>query len=226
MRSLVAKAEAEGLDLVSLMARLACTAPWERLLVPAFVYFFQKLYPFAWVNNPARHTAAAAGGCVLVRGDALAGAGGIGAISDALIDDCALGRLIKRHGAIWLGLTGTTVSIRTHEGLGDIWSMVARTAFTQLRYSAALLAAAVVGMMVIYMAPPAALAAGLLLAAGNLAGLGLAGCLLMAAAYGPTLGLYGQSRAWAVFLPAAALLYIAMTMDSAVRHWRGHGGQW
>ncbi len=226
LRSLVAKAEGERLDLVSLMALLACNTPWERLLVPAFVYFFQKLYPFAWVNNPARHTAAAAGGCVLVRGDALARAGGIGAISDALIDDCALGRLIKRHGAIWLGLTGTTVSIRTHEGLGDIWSMVARTAFTQLRYSAALLAAAVAGMMVIYMAPPAALVAGLLLAAGNLAGLGLAGCLLMAAAYGPTLGLYGQSRAWAVFLPVAALLYTAMTMDSAVRHWRGHGGQW
>ncbi len=226
MRSLVAKAEAEGLDLVSLMARLACTAPWERLLVPAFVYFFQKLYPFAWVNDPARSMAAAAGGCVLVRRDALARAGGIDAISDALIDDCALGRLIKRHGAIWLGLGGTTVSIRPHEGLGDIWAMVARTAFTQLRYSAGLLAIAVVAMVVIYMAPPAALAMGLLLGEGVLAGFGAAGWLMMAAAYGPTLGLYGQSRARAVFLPVAAMLYIAMTVDSAFRHWRGHGGQW
>ena len=226
LRDLVAKAEAESLDLVSLMARLACNTPWERLLVPAFVYFFQKLYPFAWVNDPDHHTAAAAGGCVLVRRHALAVAGGIAAISGALIDDCALARLIKRHGAIWLGLTATSRGIRPHGGLEDIWAMVARTAFFQLRHSAVLLAAAVAGMVVIYTAPPTALASGLLIRDGSLAGLGLAGCLLMAGAYGPTLRLYRQPLGAAVFLPVAALLYVAMTIDSAVRHWRGRGGRW
>ena len=230
LRDLVAKAEAEGLDLVSLMALLACGTPWERLLVPAFVYFFQKLYPFAWVNDPANAMAAAAGGCVLVRRDALARAGGIAAISDALIDDCALARLIKRRGAIWLGLTETTRSIRGHggfgDGLGDIWAMVVRTAFFQLRYSVARLVAAVAGMLVIYVMPPLALAVGLLMGSGSLAGLGLAACILMAAAYGPTLGLYRQPRAAAVLLPVAALFYMAMTIDSAWRHWRGRGGQW
>lgn len=226
LRDLTAKAEAERLDLVSLMALLACETAWERLLAPAFVFFFQKLYPFAWVNDPARHAAAAAGGCVLVRRDALARAGGIAAIAGALIDDCALARLIKRHGAIWLGLTETTVSVRPHGGLVDIWTMVARTAFTQLRCSSVLLAAAVAGMLVIYLAPPAALAGGLLIGDGSLAGFGLAGCLFMAAAYGPTLGLYRQPLPAAVFLPVAALLYIAMTIDSAYRHWRGRGGQW
>ncbi|MCH7554573.1 MAG: glycosyltransferase [Proteobacteria bacterium] len=226
LRLLAAKAEAERLDLVSLMALLACKTPWERLLVPAFVYFFQKLYPFAWVNDPARQAAAAAGGCVLVRRDALAAAGGIAAISGALIDDCALARLIKRHGAIWLGLTATSRGIRPHGGLEDIWTMVARTAFFQLRHSAVLLAAAVAGMLVIYMAPPAALAGGLLVGDGSLAGLGLAGCLFMAAAYGATLRLYRQPLWAAVFLPVAALLYVAMTIDSAFRHWRGRGGRW
>ena len=230
LRALVAKAEAERLDLVSLMALLTCTTGWERLLVPAFVYFFQKLYPFAWVNDPANAMAAAAGGCVLVRRDALARAGGIAAISDALIDDCALARLIKRRGAIWLGLTETTRSIRGHggfgDGLGDIWAMVVRTAFFQLRYSVARLVAAVAGMLVIYVMPPLALAVGLLMGSGSLAGLGLAACILMAAAYRPTLGLYRQPRAAAVLLPVAALFYMAMTIDSAWRHWRGRGGQW
>ncbi len=188
--------------------------------------FFQKLYPFAWVNDPARQAAAAAGGCVLVRGDALARAGGIAAISGALIDDCALARLIKRHGAIWLGLTETSLSIRPHGGLVDIWTMVARTAFFQLRCSAVLLAASVAAMLVIYMAPPAALAGGLLIGNGFLAALGLAVWLLMAAAYGPTLRLYRQPLPAALLLPVAALLFIAMTIDSAFRHWRGRGGQW
>jgi hopene-associated glycosyltransferase HpnB len=226
LRDLVTKAETERLDLVSLMALLACRTKWERLLVPAFVYFFQKLYPFAWVNDPANSTAAAAGGCTLVRRDALARAGGIAAISDALIDDCALARLIKRQGMIWLGLSETTRSIRGHDGLGDIWAMVARTAFFQLRYSGILLVASMAGMLVIYIAPPLALAGGLVMGSGPLAGLGLAACLLMAAAYGPTLGLYGQPRAASAMLPVAALFYMAMTFDSALRHWRGRGGQW
>ena len=226
LRDLVAKAEADGLDLVSLMALLACGTPWERLLVPAFVYFFQKLYPFAWVNHPDHRAAAAAGGCILVRRQALAAAGGMAAISGALIDDCALARLIKRHGAIWLGLTTTSLSIRPHGGLEDIWAMVVRTAFFQLGYSAHLLAAAVAGMAVIYMAPPTALAGGLLIGENSLAGLGLAGCLMMAGAYGPILGLYRQPPWAAVLLPVAALFYAAMTIDSAVRHWRGLGGKW
>ncbi|MCH8322647.1 MAG: glycosyl transferase family 2, partial [Proteobacteria bacterium] len=199
---------------------------WERWLVPAFVYFFQKLYPFAWVNDPANGMAAAAGGCALVRRDALARAGGLAAISDALIDDCALARLIKRQGAICLGLAETTFSIRPHDGLKDIWTMVARTAFTQLHYSPVLLAAAVAGMAVIYMVPPTALAGGLLIGENSLAGLGLAGCLMMAGAYGPILGLYRQPPWAAALLPVAALFYAAMTIDSAVRHWRGRGGQW
>ncbi|MFP6748077.1 MAG: glycosyltransferase, partial [Alphaproteobacteria bacterium] len=187
---------------------------------------FQKLYPFAWVNDRDHRAAAAAGGCILVRRQALAAAGGMAAISGALIDDCALARLIKRHGAIWLGLTTTSQSIRPHGRLEDIWAMVVRTAFFQLRYSAPLLAAAVAGMAVIYMVPPTALAGGLLIGENSLAGLGLAGCLMMAGAYGPILGLYHQPLWAAVLLPVAALFYTAMTIDSAVRHWRGLGGKW
>ena len=226
LRDLAAKAEAEQLDLVSLMALLSCKTPWERLLVPAFVFFFQKLYPFPWVNDPKSSVAAAAGGCVLLRTHALVRAGGVAAIRGALIDDCALARLIKRRGVIWLGLTETTISTRPHGGLGDIWTMVARTAFNQLRYSTILLAASVVAMVVIYVAPPAALIGGLLIGDSPLAALGLACCLFMAAAYGPTLKLYRQPKVSAVFLPIAAALYIAMTVDSAIRHWRGRGGQW
>ena len=226
LRDLVAKAETERLDLVSLMALLGCKTPWERLLVPAFVYFFQKLYPFAWVNDPTRSTAAAAGGCMLVRRDALAAAGGLAAMSGALIDDCALARLIKGKGRIWLGLTKTIRSIRPYEGLGGIWDMVARSAFTQLRHSVVLLVATVAGMLVIYMAPPAAALGGLLIGDGYLAASGLAGWLMMAVAYEPTLRLYGRPKIAAPILPLAALFYIAMTIASAALHWRGRGGLW
>ncbi len=236
LRGLVARAEADRLDLVSLMALLRCRAPWERLLVPAFVFFFQKLYPFPWVNDPARAAAAAAGGCVLLRRDALAAAGGLEAIGGALIDDCALARAIKHsgstsgsgvpRGAIWLGLTTTTRSVRPYAGLAGIWRMVARSASTQLRHSALLLVIAVFGMVVAYLGPPVALIGGA--AAGGWPGalLGAAAWLLMAAAYGPTLRLYGQSPAGALLLPAAAVLYTLMTVDSALRHWRGRGGVW
>jgi len=226
LRALVAKAEADRLDLVSLMALLHCKGWWERLLMPAFVYFFQKVYPFAWVNDPKRSTAGAAGGCMLVRRRSLVAAGGLNAIRSALIDDCALAAAIKRRGPIWLGLTTATRSIRPYAGLGGVWHMVARTAFTQLRHSAILLVGTVIGMVVVYLVPPAAAIAGGLTGDWLPAGLGATGWVAMAGAYVPTLKLYRQ-RAWsAALLPAAAFFYTLMTVDSALRYWRGHGGHW
>ena len=226
LRALVAKAEAERLDLVSLMALLRCESGWERLLIPAFVFFFQKLYPFAWVNDPRRRLAAAAGGCMLVRRRALEAAGGLGAIRGELIDDCALASVIKPGGPIWLGLASATRSIRPYAGIGDVWNMVARSAFAQLRYSAALLGGTVIGMIVVYLAPPAAAIAGGLAGHGPATGLGLAGWLAMAGAFAPTLKFYRCPPWSAALLPAAALLYTLMTIDSALRHWRGRGGRW
>ena len=226
LRRLVGKAEAGNLDLVSLMVRLRTETAWEKLLIPAFVFFFQKLYPFARVNDDASPTAAAAGGCVLVRGEALARIGGLAAIRNELIDDCALAREIKRVGGIWLGLADGSRSIRPYFGLADIWSMVARTAYHQLGYSVAVLAATVAGMLALYLLPPLAVVLWPLhgidgaLALGALAWLAMAGC------YRPTSRLYG--RAWweAGLLPLAALFYTAMTVDSARRHWLGRGGMW
>lgn len=230
---LIAKAAAERRDLVSLMVLLACERGWARLLVPAFVFFFQKLYPFPWVNNPARPEAAAAGGCMLVRRDALARAGGIESIRTALIDDCALGARIKAlvaegGGGIWLGLAETTVSLRPYPNLADIWEMVARTAFTQLRYSPPLLAGTLLGMVLIYLVPPIAAVAALAAPAAGpaIVGAGLGAWFLMAAAFWPTLKLYGKPVYLAPALPLAGLLYTAMTVDSAVRHWRGRSVTW
>ena len=192
LRALVAKAEAGRLDLVSLMARLQCESGWERLLIPAFVYFFQMLYPFRRVNDPARATAAAAGGCMLVCRAALVAAGGLDAIAGDLIDDCALARAIKPGGPIWLGLATESWSVRPYAGLGDIWDMVARSAYTQLRHSPMLLAATVAGMTLIYLVPPATVIAGVFGGFGPAAGLGAAGWFAMAVAYAPTLRFYRQ----------------------------------
>ncbi len=170
--------------------------------------------------------AAAAGGCVLVRRHALDRAGGIAAIKGALIDDCALARVIKPGGAIWLGLTTMTRSHRPYVGLRDIWNMVARSAYTQLHHSPWLLAGTVVGMVVIYLAPPAALIWGMVTGHGGLITLGTVAWLLMAGVYGPTLALYNRPRIAAVLLPVSGFLYTLMTIDSAVRHWRGRGGEW
>lgn len=229
--ALVAKARSDGLDLVSLMVRLNCQTAWERLLVPAFVFFFQKLYPFPWVNDRRRATAAAAGGCMLVRRRALEDAGGIARIKDRLIDDCALAALLKRPGddrggGIWLGLGERTRSLRRYDSLGEIWRMVARTAFVQLDRSALNLLGTVLGMVVIYLTPP--LAAGWGLAAGDppLAALGLIAWLFMSAAYLPTLGYFARPAPASLLLPLAALLYTLMTVDSARRHWAGRGGGW
>ncbi len=236
LRKLVAKAELERRDLVSLMAKLFCQSPWERLLIPPFIYFFQMLYPFPWSNDPARRTAAAAGGCMLVRAAALRAAGGVEAIKGALIDDCALARRIKdltlggdpagAGGGIWLGLTAGARGIRPYKGLEGIWSMVARTAYTQLRYRPAFLVGTLAGMALIYLVPTL----GVLLypSHGDAAAalLGAAAWMLMAVTAWPVFRLYGQAPWRALTLPAAAILYGAMTFDSARRHWLGRGGAW
>lgn len=226
LRRLAERAESDSLDLVSLMVRLRCESFWERLLIPAFVFFFQKLYPFTWVNDPQRRVAAAAGGSMLVRRTALAAVGSIGAIRSAVIDDCALARNIKKNGPIWLALTTETQSLRAYETLREIWAMVARTAYTQLRHSPLLLAASVIGLGIVFMAPPVAVAYGLVTGHEIDTGLGLAGWFMISLAYMPILRLYGISAAVAILLPFICLLYCAMTLDSARRHRRGRGGGW
>jgi hopene-associated glycosyltransferase HpnB len=226
---LVAKAEGDRLDLASLMVRLHCGSFWERLLIPPFVFFFQKLYPFAAVNAPDRATAAAAGGCMLVRRRALGEAGGIAAIRAELIDDVALAAAIKGRsggGRIWLGLTGTTTSLRRYQDLAEIWAMVARSADTQLRHSLARLIGTLVAMAIAYAVPPLGLLAGLAQGDRLLAALALAAWIAMALAYGPTVRLYRLSAAWLPTLPLAAALYAAMTVDSAIQYRRGTGGRW
>ena len=226
LRRLVAKAEADRLDLVSLMVRLRSESFWEKLLIPAFIFFFQKLYPFSWVNDPGKPTAAAAGGCMLVRRSALDRSGGVDAIRHHLIDDCALAALLKKHGPIWLGLSSRVVSERHYGRLSEIWDMVARTAFEQLGNSTLALIGTVFAMGIAYLAPPLA-AAGLLGGgpAGVAAGI-LTWWVLMGIAYQPTLTLYGMPRAWSLLLPVAAFLYTLRTISSAVRYWQGRGGAW
>jgi len=232
LKRLVAKAEVESRDLVSLMVALSCRGFWERLLVPPFVYFFQMLYPFPWVNDPGRRNAAAAGGCVLLRRAALVAAGGFSAIRGELIDDCALAGFVKSlpcasKGRIWLGLAqGEARSIRPYRGLGDIWRMVARSAYTQLRHSPSLLIGTLVAMAGVFLAPPFLALALPLHGAPMAALLGFAAWSVMAATAVPTYRLYGQAIWAGIFLPIAAFLYCAMTLDSALRHWQGRGGAW
>lgn len=226
IRRLVAKAEAESLDLVSLMVRLRCQSAWERLLIPAFVFFFQKLYPFPWINDPRRRTAGAAGGCMLVRNSALRRIGGMSRLRDKVIDDCALARAIKPGGPIWLGLARESYSLRGYDGLGGIWNMVARTAFIQLRNSPFLLLGTLLGMGVVYLAPVICLLVGI--ASGDVL-LIVAGFLAwgaMAAAYVPTIRQFGEPVIGTLALPFAALLYAAMVIASAWRTWRGRGAAW
>ena len=222
---LVERADVERRDLVSLMVRLRCDSFWEKALIPAFVFFFAKLYPFAWVNNPRNRTAAAAGGCMLVRRTALEEAGGIESIRAELIDDCSLAARIKHRGTgrhpIRLDVAARSVSLRPYDSWRDIWNMIARTAFTQLRYSPWLLGGTLAGMAIIYLLPPAAALA--------LGPTGLPAWLAWAAmccAYAPMLRYYGRSPLWAPFLPLIALFYVGATFASAVRYWRGKGGQW
>jgi hopene-associated glycosyltransferase HpnB len=221
LRWLVARAETGGLALVSLMARLRCVSFAECATVPAFVFFFQMLYPFARVNRPGR-TAAAAGGCMLVRGDALERAGGIAAIRTALIDDCALGALIKREGPIWLGLTDRSVSIRRYDDWRSIADMIARSAYAQLGYRPWKLAGTLVGLALVYAAPPALT----LFGAGAARWLGLAAWALMALSFQPMLRFYRRSPLWGVALPLIAAFYAGCTFLSAWRHRQGRGGMW
>jgi hopene-associated glycosyltransferase HpnB len=227
LKRLVGKAEDERIDLVSLMVRLNCVSRWERLLIPAFVFFFQMLYPFPAVNRPHTRTAAAAGGCMLVRSTALDHAGGIPAIRNAIIDDCALARMIKSQGgAIWLGLTENVVSLRAYESLDQIWRMVARSAYTQLGYSPLKLAGAVLAMILVYLVPPIVALLGASTGHWPASIAACAAWAIMAWLYRPTLALYRKSPWPALLLPAAAALYLAMTVDSARRFWRGEGSAW
>jgi hopene-associated glycosyltransferase HpnB len=234
LRRLVAAAEGDDRDLVSQMALLRAATGWERVVVPAFVYFFAQLYPFRRVNAPGSRTAAAAGGCMLVRRGALERSGGLAPISGALIDDVAMGRMIKaQRGRCWLGLSRQVVSVRPYPRLSSLWQMVARSAYTQLNYSPALLAATLTGLLFLYVLPPAGAVTGLavLLAGGTgpavlAAGAGLAGWALMSLSYLPMLRLYRLSPLRAPGLPLIALLYAGMTADSARRHHTGRGAQW
>ena len=219
---LVARARESGAVLSSLMVKLHCTSFAERAFIPAFIFFFQMLYPFAWANDSRRATAAAAGGCMLVRCDVLWEAGGMAAIRGALIDDCALAKLLKARGPIWIGLTERVRSIRDYPAVADIRGMVARTAYAQLRYSPLLLVGTVLGLMLTYMAP-VALA---LFASGYAQVAGILAWLAMALAFWPTLRFYGLPMVWGLALPAIAAIYMAFTIDSAYQHARGRGGMW
>ena len=218
-----ASLEAPRVDLVSEMVRLNCASPAERALVPAFIYFFQMLYPFARVNDPRSRVAAAAGGTVLIRRDALQRIGGIESIRGALIDDVTLAQAVKRGGAVYLGHSGLATSIRPYPSIGDLWDMIARTAFTQLRYSAWLLAVALLGLALVWWAP---LFEALWGAQAWQRGCGAAAFALGAVSFVPTLRRYHRSPLWSLLLPLIAAFYMAATLGSALTHWRGRGARW
>lgn len=225
LRRLVRAASSHRFVLTSQMVRLRAETGWERLLVPAFVYFFAQLYPFARVNGPGR-TAAAAGGCMLVDRRALEQAGGLAPIRAAIIDDVALGRLLKRHGRIWLGLAPQLHSVRPYPRLADLWQMITRSAYTQLRYSPPLVLATVVGLLLVYLLPPTLVIGGAITGSVSALATGAAAWAIMTATYVPMLHFYRLGRVRAVLLPCVAVLYGAMTVDSARRHFAGHGAEW
>jgi hopene-associated glycosyltransferase HpnB len=222
LRRLVARAQKDGRVLVSLMARLNCRTAAEHFLIPAFVFFFDMLFPFGAVNDPKSRVAAAAGGCMLARTDALARAGGLAAIRHNIIDDCALGRVMKQQGPIWLGFTDRAVSLRPYPHIADIRYMVTRTAYAQLGYSPLALAGTLLGLALVYLAPVAAalFGWGVSQMAGWLA------WLVMAAMFQPILRFYRLSPLWGLALPLIGAFYAAFTLDSAIQHWSGKGGMW
>ncbi|WP_042417434.1 glycosyltransferase [Streptacidiphilus anmyonensis] len=228
LESLVASAESgAGYDLVSQMARLSVRTRWEQLIVPAFVYFFAQLYPFRWSNRPGSRTAAAAGGCTLVRREALARAGGVAAIRGAVIDDVNLARLVKRGGGrTWLGLADRVDSVRPYPELGQLWRMVSRSAYAQLRHNVFLLIGTVLGLALVYLVPPVLTVVGAVTLAPLVALPALAAWALMTFTYRPMLAYYGRPAREALLLPFTAGLYLLMTVDSAVQHWRGRGAAW
>jgi len=219
---LVAQASAGRYVLTSLMAKLRCVSFAEKIHVPAFIYFFQMLYPFAWVSRGDSTIAAAAGGCMLVRADALAGVGGIASIRGALIDDCSLAAKLKSAGPIWLGLTNRVHSIRPYPTFSDVAQMISRSAYSQLRYSPFALAATVLGMAITFVAPPLLT----LFASGLPRYLGLLAWAAMSLSFVPTLRYYRLSPLWGIALPGIALLYMAYTVNSAYQHFRRRGGHW
>jgi hopene-associated glycosyltransferase HpnB len=220
---LVAIAETNRFDLTSYMVKLACVSFAEKALIPAFVFFFLKLYPPAWIASQRFRIAGAAGGCILIRPEMLYKIGGLAAIKNEVIDDCALAREVKRAGGrIWMGLTASTESIRSYDTFLEIGQMISRTAFNQLQHSSLLLFATLLALVFAYMLPV------LLLLTGNVAAmtLGLTAVLLMIVAYIPTVRLYRLPIAWSVCLPLVACFYMAATLHSALRYWRGGGGEW
>ena len=222
LRMLVARAKDGNRVLVSLMARLSCKSAAEHFLIPAFVFFFDMLFPFGAVNNPRNTVAAAAGGCMLVKESALKESGGIAAIRHNIIDDCAMGRAMKRQGAIWLGLTDRAVSLRPYPHIADIRQMVTRSAYAQLGYSPLVLAGTMLGLALVYLAPvmTALFAWGISQLAGWLA------WIIMAAMYQPMLRFYRLSPLWGLALPLIGIFYAAFTLQSAVQYWSGKGGMW
>lgn len=222
LTGLVRKAQQRKSVLTSLMAKLNCTSPAERMLVPAFVYFFQMLYPFAYVNSPRHSIAAAAGGCMLVECDALRKAGGLESIRSALIDDCELARVLKRVGPIWLGLAHSVHSIRKYESIGDIQQMVSRSAYAQLRYSPLLLAGTTLGLTLVFLTAPVLV----VLASWPAKLLSSATWVLMSRSYQPMLRYYARHGLWGAALPLVTVLYLVFTLNSAYQHLRGRGGMW
>jgi hopene-associated glycosyltransferase HpnB len=222
LAALVAQIERGDLDLVSEMVALNCDSTAEHALVPAFVFFFQLLYPFAWVNDPLRATAAAAGGTVLIRRRALERVGGIASVRGALIDDVALAAAVKRGGRIWLGHSALARSARAYPASADIWRMVTRTAYAQLRFSPLLLLATTVGMALTFLVPPVAA----LFGHGATRWIGWVVWGGMAASYQPTLHRFGRSFLWAPCLPLVAAFYLAATISSATNHHFGRGPVW
>jgi len=222
LRWLVAHTVSRGALLSSLMVKLRCDSKPERALIPAFIFFFQMLYPFSWVNRADRATAAAAGGCVLVRAETLRDIGGIEAIRDALIDDCALARQFKAKGPIWLGLTDRVASIRSYPGWSDMAQMVSRSAYAQLGYSPLQLLGAILALVLTFVVPPVAALAG----SGYAPLFGVGAWAIMALLFAPTLRIYGISPWRAVALPAIACAYLMFTLNSALQSVRGRGGFW
>ena len=221
-RALLGHPQAGPYKLVSMMARLRTDTFAEKALIPAYIFFFQMLYPFAWINDPKKRMAGAAGGCILVERKALRAAGGIPVIKDALIDDCALGQVMKRQGPIWLGLGETVTSLRGYPAWRNIWMLIARSAFTQLRFSPLLLIGCLLGMIVTFLLPP-------WLAVQSDPGLRLPGIIswsMMTMSTLANLYYYRRSVLWAPLMPLVALFYLAATLDSARRYWMGLGGEW
>lgn len=224
LAALVARATSGGYDLVSYMATLRCRTLAEQALIPAFVFFFFMLYPPSWVGSPRHSTAAAAGGCILIRRQMLERLGGIAGIRGQLIDDCALARAVQHAGGrVWLGLSPGTRSIRAYAGFAEIGLMISRTAFTQLGHSTLILLATAMGLVLTYLVPPALT---LLAPPGAARGLAAIAWLVMSIAYWPALRYYGRPAWWAPGLPLVAAFYLGATLHSAVAYWRGAGGMW